>query len=726
MPLTADSILQSKTGSFTATSGSVTLDAATQAGSAVLIIGAVAGTASEDWNFAVPTGGSGTFSNISPNTVGVNRKGTFGVYVKRNNAGGESSWTLALDTTAQQVAWVALELTDFGVDALSTYFVRTTDQAGSSSAVSSLDTGDPDQWDCYNVLAFAVHMAQTDSSTVPTISGHTDAFTELTQSSNGGASRSIALSVSHKTSLSLSDVLSCTASTSPNAAMHAGVVVLYADAAKFAPSIVTMTGFEFGTATGITNGSEFLANNNQSAPFNVVVGSPEVVTNIKRSGTYALKLSSTSAAECLTWERPGTLSQGDVGPVVRRSHVYFDTSLPSGDVELFSIEAGSLANGVTIWYRSASQKIGVKVGTGTEVLSDATISANTWIGIDYRYDARTTTHLCDWKLVYDANVTTPSAPVAQTQATGTGMTVNDITKVRLGWSTSKTATVYYDDEFVSDQWGSYPIGDMRIEALTPDAGNLPSIVGTSSNFQTFASNGTGTAWNATTAKNAIDDIPPTVGASSDGIMQVTTAANDYAHIPLTTKTCAPLFAPRAIRCYADVWAASGTAATLDLRSMDGTTLVRDTLVGDHGADSSAHRWVCWMHEASASVFYQITQQRVDDLAIRVGGSTDASPDVGVHAVFAELAFAPVFTATAGEAEDGNFKLYARYDDNNSALVSFAVATPPGTRGATLTWSLGGVDQTPVHTDPDDLVEYPIGASDIATVTGWQFTADPNV
>lgn len=726
MPLTADSVLQTKTGTGSggATSNfTVSLDSATQSGSAVLVFTAIAGDGSvDDWNIGAVTAG---FTLCGPSSVGTSRKGTMDAFYKLNTSS-ESSWTFQVQGGAgsQPFVWIAIELANFGLDPLEAYFVNTPNASGNNTAVSSRDSGTPDPWTCYNVLAFSIHIGQTDTTTAPTLSGHTNSFTELVQAANNGASRSIAISVGTKTSLSINDTLSSTASSSPNSAMHGGVVVLYGDGAKFAPAIEVMTGFEFGTVTGITNGSEAIGNNNQSAPFNVSTGSPEIVTNIKRSGVYALKLSASAAAECLTWENPGTLSAISGLPLVRRGHFYFETSLPSADVELYSVEAGSLTNGVTIWYRNSSQKIGVKVGTGTEVLSDTTVSTNTWIGIDFRYDTRTTTHKCDWQLVYDANTSTPSAPVVQTQSSNTGMTVANISKVRIGWSTAKTATVYYDDELLSYQWGAYPLGDMRIEILTPDGSNLPSIVGTSSNFQTFASNGTGTAWNATTAKNAIDDIPPTVGSSSDGVMQITTASNDYIHIPLTTKTCAPLFVPRAIRCYVDIWAASGTAATLAVKSYEGTTLIRDQAALDHGADASAHRWNCWMHVWGNAGYYQITQQRLDDLAIRVGGSTDAAPDVGAHAVFAEFAFAPVQTVIAAEAEDGNFKLYARYDENNSGLVSFAVATPAGTRGATLVYALNGVDQTPVNPGPNTLQEYPVGASDILTVTGWSFTPDP--
>jgi hypothetical protein len=401
-------------------------------------------------------------------------------------------------------------------------------------------------------------------------------------------------------------------------------------------------------------------------------------------------------------------------------------------VELFSVEAGSLANGVVIRYVSASQKIGVKIGTGTEVLSDAVVAANTWIGIDWRYDTTTTTHKFDWQVDYDSLDSTVG-PVAQTQVTQAAMTAGYITLSRTGWTASRTATVYVDDCAWSWAPRLYPIGDVRIVPLGPDQTDTPTITGTTANFQTYASNGTGTAWNANTARAAVDDIPPVIGASSDGIMQVTAASGDYVTIPMETYTAAPLYSPRAARWYVAGWAAATQPSTCNIRSYDGANAMMDlSNIGvnsngalDHNLDSSTLIWLCSMERDSQLPldFHQMTQARIDALALRFGYSTDATPDVGIHCVLAEVAIQPATIIGVLDAEDGAFKTYVRQDPISYAVQSYQIATPSGSRGATLFWTVDGVDHSQ-YVGPNTTWEVSLGANSIANVTSVGMTADP--
>jgi hypothetical protein len=416
---------------------------------------------------------------------------------------------------------------------------------------------------------------------------------------------------------------------------------------------------------------------------------------------------------------------------VARFHVFFDTSLPGGDVELFAIEAGSAANGMKIRYRTASQKLGVQIGSGTEILSDAAVAAGKWIGVDVRYDPRTTTHLCDWQVDYDSLDGTV-APVAQTQASTSGLTgtgSSDITTLRLGWSVSTTATVYYDDVLLSRFWGTYPLGDMRIVPLRPDPAGTPTTTNDSL-FKVFTSNGSMATFTAAGARAALDDIPPTIGASADGVAQVTVGTDaDLVTIPMETYTCAPLYSPRAVRWYLAGWAASGNPATLGIKTVDpddASTIV-EIGAGDHGFDSSAVVWLCVMHRRAGSpgtTFYQMTQSRVDALAMQFGRTNDANPDVGLHCVLAELAIQPA--AAIGIYESGGHQLYVRQDPNNQAVISYVVTTPAGTRGATLTYALSGVDQTPIYVGPNTVYELSIGAASIDTVTSVGLAPDPDL
>jgi hypothetical protein len=737
MTLGLDSIIQQNAGSFSGTSGNATLPSATTAGSMIVLCSTVIGDTVQFWTVIPPSG----FSEINGTRSGLASLAQPYLWIERGNAGGETSWTLTPEKddvgTTREVVWAVFEIAGTGMDRLGADFgtgigelphgyVNTVNQAGTNTAVATRSTGTTLVPVCYDQLAIAVHAALSPSTTIPVISGHTNNFYEIAQVSIVGSTRALAMSVSVRPSLVL-DAQEVTASVSPSSAMFASCALLYADGARYAPELQYLTGFEFGTATGITTGSALVQG---SAPFDAAVGTPEVVTSHPRTGSYCLKLSSTAAAECLTLgASPGTLTvrvPTEKYALVCRDHVYFETSLPSADVELLSIEAGSLANGMTIWYRSASQKLGVKIGTGTEVLSDAVVAPDKWIGIDYRYDPRWTNHLCDWQVDYDTSE--PTKPVAQAQAVGASTSIADITLKRYGWTTAKTATVFYDDVVVCKEWGAYPIGEVAVIPLRVDPAGTPTLSGTSTNFKTFTSNGgTLTTWSAVNTRAALADIPPTIGAAADGLTQVAVAASDYVDIPMETFTAAPDFVPRGVRWYIAGWAASTAVGTIGFTFMDtGTPNGRAIPAGDHNWDNVILAWICVMHNSPPDWgYYQPTQARVDALHLQVGFSTDATPDVGIHSVFCELAYTPARVETILDGEGGAFTVYARYDPHSAAIASLLGTTPPGTRGMTVNWTINGVDGSQ-YVAPNTTYEKLIGAVDISTVTSIGFIPDATV
>jgi hypothetical protein len=747
--LSVDNILQSNTGSFSGATGNATLPTPTTAGSMVVLCATILGADGVfAWDLDVPTG---FYQASGGDPAGATANKPY-IFVKRNTSG-EDTWTLTTrkdeaSGNARDVVWAVFEVTGtgldrYGADLLGSGFpinpglytaqyglVNTGNLvSGTESAVASRTTGPTDPTPCFDNLAFAVWAATSADTTIPVLSGYTNGFAEVAQVSRVGSTRAFTMAVAVAPSL-LVGSLESTASISPSSAAYAGMVVLFADGARSAPDIAAMTGFEFGTATGITAGSTTYLG---TAPFDTVVGSPAVVTTNPRSGAYCAELSSVAAAEYLTWgcvgpDVMGTIQPTQFFPLVGYLNVYLPTPLPGADVELASCEAGSLANGMTVWYRSASQKIGVKVGTGTEVLSDATVAADTWISIDFRWDPRFTNHLVDWRIDYNSSTSDATPPVPQTQAVGAGTSLADPTLFRLGWSTAKTATVRIDDPVVSKLWGSYPIGDTRIVAVGPDQADTPTIVGTSTNFKTFTGGPAGTlsTWSAATTRSALNEIPPSVGSGvGTGLLQVTAAAGDYCEIPMATFTAAPNNVLRAVRWYAAACAASTAVATLSVKSVDsGGTMVSEVgqFAAAHGLDATTLRWLSRMHRGTDS-FYQITQARMDGLKLRVGYSGDATPDIGVHAVLAEVAYSPADVIGVLEAEDGAFKVYARQDPNSGAIASYLVTTPAGTRGATANWTIGG-STTSQYVGPNTTYEKVIGSDDIANVTGVGLSPDP--
>lgn len=717
MPVSTDDILQSASGSFIGTSGSATLPGGTQAGSPVILAVGLGGDNSGTFSVAPPSG----FELASSPSTGP-RFGIVYLFLKRSASASETSWTLTVTGGTQQVCWAVFEWP--GIDVVDGVYLKTglTNPFSTGTPVASRSTLETATSASLDSMGISIFFATNPGTTVPVLSGHSGNWQEIATATSTNATRSHALSIAALPSITLETFLD-SISVAPDSYVYADLSVFTAVAAKHAPRFEAVSGFEFGTITSVTNGVS-----PGTAPFDGVVGSPAIVATSPRSGNWCLELSSSAAAECVTWTGRTAPLEGNLGYTggtpelwVERFHFYFPTSLPGADVEIASVEAGSLANGVTIWYRSATQKIGVKVGTGTEVASDAVVAANKWIGIDYRYDPRTTAHTCDWQIDYDSQDVT--GPVAQTQATGT-LSAALVTTVRKGWTTSKTATVRYDDIAGGKIRKSYPIGDINIRPLKVDPAGTPTVSGTTANFQTFSSNGgTMTAFSAANVRAALDDIPPTIGAASDGLAQIATASNDYVEIPMETYTAAPDDVLRAVRWYVAVWAASATAATMGLFVGDSTGMIHGSTAADLQADNAALLWVSIMHQQQGTTaFNLLTQAKADSLVTRMGYSTDASPDVGIHCVLAELVTAPADVYIASESGEGH-TVYVRQDPVTQAIASVTVVTPSGS-GGTLYATIAGSDITPVYVPPADIYVMDVGASYVGEVSSLGFTVDP--
>lgn len=731
MPLSIDNLVQPpKTGSFNGSSGAATLDTATTAGSTVLIVAAYGANGTSSYELSVPAG----FVQIAglPGVV-TGRKAVPAVFVKRNVSAGETSWTLTMAGTAGQVVWAAYELVGIGLDLLNAWYVNvplfaTPYDGATPASISTTGTGTSS---CFDVLAFAVHAARSATTTPVTWSGHTNGFTELSEVSRDDGTNALSMVVSYLPSLALG-TFECTADLSAGAPATATCFVLYADAAKHAPDLALIFGAELGAMTNITNGS--IAQS--SAAVDGMAGAPEILSSPSpRSGNYFWRCSSSAAIENFTWTAAGTLGQCDPTtgyPLLAPFHFRFPTSLPTTDVPIASIEAGSLANGVVFWYRTATQKIGVKIGTGTEQVSDAVVTAGHWIGIDPRYDPRATTHLLDWYLDYDSTPGDSTGWVAQAQASTTGMTAADITTLRTGWHDARTATVDYDDLAVSKMWGAFPLGTLGVYPVTVDPVGTPTIerlggTGDAGNFRTFSGGGSSlAAWDPTVARGAVAEIPPALGGTGIAQITFTTSQLDYAKIPMSTRTAAPSEVLRAMRWYAACGAASGTAASFGVYSYDGEQQFALFSTSDHGQDGTTLLWMCKMHRDPSLdgivKFYQLTQARMNGMALGFGYAQDAAPDLYLYGVLGEVAAAPADVFTYTEAP-GGFRVYVRQDPNSAAIVSFLVTTPPGTRGATLYWTKNGVDDFH-YTNPDTPDDVAIAAEGIYDLSYVSLVIDP--
>jgi hypothetical protein len=682
--ISVDDIIQSNTGTVNSTAVTMTLASGTTAGNTVLICVMTFGSGQ-------PTATIDGFVRDHGSTVH-----TAKAYIlrKSNVAAGETSWSLTGFGSAQPTVWFALEVQGLHRTAL----VETFTTYLGSTGVTSTPTNTTPQSTIYEGLAFAIHGGQNISSaSIPAWSAQTNGFVEFAENSrvDGATATSAAVSVRPVDDIG---TFQCTATSSQTVTSGGVVLVLSAAGSTRQPNPDVMCGFEIGTTAGLATG------NAAAPPVDVVAGTPAIVSTSPRSGTYCLELAATAAAESVAWTSTGALSlyTAPTGLTTRQQYVmrvsfYFPTALPGADVTVCAMDQGTgiTNSGVQVVYRTASQKIGVQVsrtttGAGTEQLSATTVAANTWYHLDVYLDmaneAQTSLWWADWEL----------DGVPQTRATRStpgSFDIDAITQVRLGWLTATTATIRYDDFVGSKHPGHFPLGDIGIYPLKVDPAGTVTVT-TAAAFSTFTNNGTmNTTFNTTTARNAVDEIPPTIGATADGFAQDATGAADYVELPMETRSAsANVQSLRGVRWYFCGWAASATANNIGFRAFDGT--VETTLLAavdpNFDASTTAPAWVCRMHKTlAANTVFQWSQAKLDALTARVGFSTSAAVNVGVHSILAEVAMRAAQETQVLE-QDGVF-IYSALDPDTGNVIYLRLDATAAAGDGWATYTVNAVD-----------------------------------
>jgi hypothetical protein len=665
--ISLDNILQSATGTVNATTATITFPSGTADGSTVVVCALYAGAFNP-----ISTG----FTRDHGAQVGAVR----GYILRKSNVtAGENNYSFTGPGSAIPIVWFAFEIVGLHKTAPVEIAATLATFTGATS-IASNTTG---QSTIYEGLAFAFHSGENvTNSTVPTWSGQTGDFLEYVENSrvDGATATSAAVSIHVVQDIG---TLQSTATASVAVTAMAALVVYAAAGTKRQPNLDVLCGFEFGNAAGRTTG------NAANPPFDSSTGTVSVVSTAPRTGTYCAELTGSASISNIAWTSTGALSLytspsglTDRWQYVMRFSVYFPTSLPGSDIAIAAMDQGNgtTGSGVQMVFRAASSKLGVQMseagwGIGTEVLSATTVAANTWYNIDLSVDManidRAGQYFADWYL----------DGVAQTRAVLASSTTGAaaaITQVRLGWIASSTGTVRFDDFCSSKQPGHFPLGDIGIYPLPIDPAGTLAVSGTAGNFNTFTANGTMAAWNATTARGAIDEIPPTISASADGLAQITVAASDYVEIPMSTRNATTnLQTIRGIRWYFCGWAASTTAATIGFRAFDGVAETVLFAAADPNFDNSttAPAWVCRMHRTLASaVPYAWTQAELDALTARVGFSTSATPDIGVHLVMAEVAMRACVEIQVLAQDEAT--IYSTLDPDTGNIISLRLTAGP--------------------------------------------------
>lgn len=622
-------------------------------------------------------------------------------YRKSEVAADETSWTF---TTASNstFAWYVAEVSGVSpvepLDATASHaFTGTFDNATFSSGTSTLNAS-------LNTVVFAAFAAQQTGGSTESWSGYTNDFEELVDISPGGYE----LAVARKFVAGTTGTFETTATldTSQASTSTGALVVVYRSAdSPIAAPLQMLAGFEWGTHGGINShiGSTSLTGAALTAGGGTWGTSYLIQAGSARNSGYGLQVVQSGAAGYV-----------QVGSVTGAGFSFgFDVRVVSATGTVVVV---AFANRFQLLYDATNSQFGVRAGTtGTVSWQSGTTATNTWVWVDLRVKCNTATWRVEWRLETAADTYTEQA-AAELGGQTPGVVNNQA--LVLGHTAAQTMTADYDNAVLSTYYVAYPLGPHQIRLLTVDPAGTPSVSGTSSNFSVFTSNGTLGAWNATNARNAVDEVPPTVSASADGVVQTATATGDYMEFPMDAATVAADEVIAGVRMLAPAWGGTGAGTgTLGIRGFDGTTettLITASTSYDAGSptavSSTEPRWQCAMWQWPTGGW---TKTRLDGASLRVGFSTDAAPDMGVDAVYLEYATHKATTGTViGEA--GQVTLAGNVDPNTAGVRSLVTTTPPE-RGTTLHYTQDGTP-TSVVIPADTIDTQVLDAADIAGVT----------
>jgi hypothetical protein len=689
MPITADDFVWEATG-HTSGSASVVVthpDAGgTTAGNTVLVflvsIGASSFTEPSGWIRDIGSSASGRW-----------------VYRLTSVGAGVTSWTFTRNA-AGDTAWYMVEVSGLALepfDVSSGGALSTTANGATRSTLTTTTNA------ASSGVAFAVFGAvKAGSGDVQSWSGYTNSFTERADFTPAGvAGQQIAVATRFTEGWSTWESTATFATSAGVAPSASSGIILYlsADATINAP-LIFLTGFEFGTHGGMDNAN--VAAGSSGNPLGINSGSGGAGTGIlvqsssARNGGYGLRLVASAAARSVEFGLYGGVDRFVTAFNIRPVSA-------TGEATMAYIVA---SNGVRfeLIYDASTEKFGTAWSSvGTVSWQTGTTPLNTWAWVEMRVRASSTTWRADW-LIETGTGDGHQTPPADLSA---GVTPSTFRLV-LGSLLTETFTADYDDLILSRYPAAYPLGPHEVRRLVPETTGA-TVSGTAANFNQFTNNGTLAAF-TTGAGALLDEVPPTVSASSDGVVQVAVGASDYMNFPMANLTLDPNEIIAGVRAVASLWGGTGSGTgTLGFRGHDGTaetTFVAasesfdpDSLTAISG---TYPRW----YQGMWGVGSAWTQTKLNAAALRVGFSTDATPDMGVSALYLEVATRTIVTSwtvhrlTDNEDPEVDAAVVTEtLHPYNSAVRVFTVSNDSPTRTAVFNYTIGGVAQTPVVVAP---------------------------
>lgn len=605
--------------------------------------------------------------------------------------GGDSSWTLTGFTVSSLVAWIVWEQP--GVDPAwemsQDYDATVTNTTSGTSAAASTPAAGTTG---YDEGLFATFAQRETGATPASFTGYTADWAEVDQVSGTDGTNSITLAVAAR-AVQQPAVYSCSATTSQTLTATdsaAGTINgAFAKGSRVAPDVIYIEAAEQLTLahTAPSGSSDTL--------IGTVVGNVVASSAGARSGGGGIVV--TAAGAAANFQTPALAQAGFWAPFTR--HFEIVGSLPGSRVRLWTIPPSAGNATVAVDIRSDG-KLGVTVGTGTEQVSDAVVTADQWFGVDLLLDGRALSVKADWQVRYNAETSGGSgsaAGVAQTQASfGASATTTWGLAQTVGPTSAATITFRTADAFAGRLPQHYPVGDLRTKLLLLDAAATPTVNGTVGNFAHITNNATGSTLTtgaplATARDNLREGPPPDIGSGQDGICQITAASGDYIDFPFEDADWAALgLVPRGVSLVAVGWGASTTAANIGLSLYDGTTDYPgigafSTGALDLGFSNSTTAPVTVRRVIQTSLGNRIgwTPAQVNALKARIGRSSDATPDKGFLWVGLIVACSPVSNRTLFGG------LASMQADPETEGIQQVTVTPPSGYDTTLHYEEAG-------------------------------------
>lgn len=694
MPLTADDHIQENNNTFSGTTNiSVTLGSDATVGNVVFV--ALHTTS------ILSSPGSGFLQARTQGAV-------LALYYKPITAA-ESAWTFTLGTSGSGT-WYAWEMSN--VDTVSPVDVSTGDTSTTLNNGSPFSTLSTTQSFGLTTVTYAMWgVVRATGGLTQSWSGYTNSFEELVDLESAGTTIP-QLAVARLFKDGAPGVFESTATlatTGSGVTAYAQVVSFRsADSPIFAP-LALFAGFEWGTHAGGGNTGATSMFGNSLGHGGTWGTNYLIQAGSARSSSYGLRIVQSASNGHVRMGNMSAASFASFGMNVR-------VVSATGTVIVALLNNSAGVESVGLLYDATNSKFGVRCATtGTTSWQSGTTATNTWVWVDIRFRNISAVSRAEWRIETGVDTYTDEA-YAENAVTMT------VTGVTLGNTATQTMTADYDDVCVTQLWAAYPLGPHQMRLLVPETTGA-TVSGTSTNFSEFTANGSLAAW-ASTSGQRIDEIPPTISASSDGVVQTAVAASDYMNFPMTTYTCAVDEVVAAVRALFSEWGGTGSGTgTIGYRGHDGTT--ERTFVAASAsydadslttASSTYPLWKCAMWPRNNGW----TQTALDAAALRVGFSTDATPDMGISAAYLEVAIrkAPkVRTLTMGESDEFKVDLYV--NPFTSATVSYLITNDDATRDVTFDYSLAGTPQTPVVVGPsaNDTVQINADAfGDVSDIT----------